>query len=121
MRKLSLLLPSILAFSLTLPFVALAEEEQVEELVAATPAVVQPVSEVGRYQLFDGELKVTSLKEPDVSERHLLKIDTVTGQTWIGKQMQYIDKKGKVILQRYWEPFDQYIESAPAPAAQQVR
>jgi hypothetical protein len=121
MRKLPLHLLLILAFSLTIPIIAVAEEaQQLEELVSATAAALQPVSEIGRYRLLDGQLTVTSLKGPDVSERQLLKIDTVTGQVWIGKQIQYVDKKGKVIQQRYWEQFEQYLE-ASAPPATQVR
>jgi hypothetical protein len=119
MRKLPLLLLSILAFPLTIPFIAVAEEaQQTEELVSTPTAALQPVSEVGRYRLFDGQLAVATLKGPDVSERHLLKIDTVTGQTWIGKQIQYVDKKGKVIQQRYWEQFEQYLEASASPATQ---
>ena len=118
MTRFPLLLPSILALLLALPSVSAAEDEQQPEELLPLPQTIQPVSEVGRYGLFDGQLVVVSLKGPDVVERHLMKIDTVTGQTWIGKQVQYVDRKGKVVQHRYWEPFEQYIEGAAPPAAQ---
>lgn len=123
MRTVSCLFTLLLLLSFTLPAGAgAAETEQVpEELVSETAGVAQPISEVGRYRLFDGQLNVVTLKGPDLPERHLLKIDTVTGQTWIGKQVQYLDKKGKVVQQRYWELFEQYIEGQPAPPAAQGR
>ncbi|MBT0663899.1 hypothetical protein KI809_06245 [Geobacter pelophilus] len=119
MRKLPFLLPSVLALLLSLPLAVAAEDEpQPEAQSLESQAVVQPVSEVGRYQLFDSQFSVASLKGPELSEKNLFRIDTVTGTVWIGKQAQYIDRKsGKVIQQRYWEPFEQYLEGqAPAPA-----
>jgi len=119
MRKLPLLLTAIMAISLIIPLSAIAEDEkQSDELLPELAATAQPVSEVGRYRLFDGQLYVASLKGPDAPERHLLKIDTVTGQTWIGKQVQYVDKKGKVVQQRYWELFEQYLEAPPSVPVQ---
>lgn len=117
MRIVSFLLPSILLLSTVLPAIAAEAEPTQEELLPEPPALVQPASDVGRYRLFEGQLNVVSLKGPDLPERNLLKIDTVTGHAWIGKQVQYLDKKGKVIQQRYWEPFELYLESPP-PAVQ---
>ena len=90
-----------------------AQDEGDNEPLAALPSPYASQVETGRYRLFDGQLSVASLKGPDVSERHLMKIDTVTGQVWIGKQVQYLDKRGKVIQHRYWEPFEQYLTAAP--------
>lgn len=114
MRIVFFFLPAILILSFTPPAIASAPEQVQEELLPE-PQTMQPASEVGRYRLFDGQLSVVNQKGPDLPERHLLKIDTVTGQTWIGKQVQYLDKKGKVIQQRYWEPFEQYLESPASP------
>lgn len=114
----SFFIPAILALSFTPNAIAAAQEQTLEDLAPEPAGFVQPASDVGRYRLFDGQLNVVTLKGPDLPERLLLKIDTVTGQTWIGKQVQYLDKKGKVIQQRYWEPFEQYLESPPtAPQA----
>ncbi len=86
----------------------LASAAEEELLTEAAPA---NVSEIGRYRLFDGQFAVTTLKGPDSAERHLFRIDTVTGNVWIGKQIQYVDKKsGRMVQQRYWELFEQYIE-----------
>lgn len=77
-----------------------------------------PPIEVGRYQLFDGQYAVTSLKGPETAEKHLFKLDSVTGTVWVGKQIQYLDRKsGRVIQQRYWEPFEQYLEGQAAQPA----
>jgi hypothetical protein len=94
----------------------LASAAEEYDSVVEPPSV--PVSEIGRYQLFDGQFAVSTLKGPEVvAERHLFKIDTVTGTAWIGKQTQYVDKKsGRVVQQRYWELFEQYIEGPPATA-----
>ncbi|GAM09624.1 hypothetical protein OR1_01904 [Geobacter sp. OR-1] len=113
MRKLPFLLPSLLALLLSLPLTAAAEEEpNGEEAAPEIPApVIQPVSEIGRFRLFDGQYAVTSLKGAELPERNLFRIDTVSGIVWVGKQVQYVDRKsGKVIQQRYWEPFEQYLE-----------
>lgn len=116
--RMPLLFPTlILAVSLTFPPVASSEETRSEEMMTDTQTDPPPVSDVGRYRLFDGQLIVANPKGPDTSERHLLKIDTVTGQTWVGRQVQYLDKKGKVVQQRYWEPFEQYLEAPVSPAA----
>jgi hypothetical protein len=91
----------------------------VDEL-APPPAPVVPqstsavLSEIGRYQLFESQFSVGTVKGPESAEKNLLKIDTATGEVWIGKQTQYMDKKsGKLIQQRYWEPFEHYLEAQP--------
>lgn len=90
----------------------------VDELAPPAPVVPQTVafaaSEIGRYQLFESQFAVGTVKGPENAERNLLKIDTATGEVWIGKQTQYMDKKtGKLIQQRYWEPFEHYLEAQP--------
>lgn len=91
-----------------------SENEQVSTMLSSAP----PPIEIGRYQLFDGQYAVTSLKGPETAEKHLFKLDTVTGAVWVGKQIQYVDRKsGRVIQQRYWEPFEQYLEGQPSPPA----
>jgi hypothetical protein len=118
MRNIHRILPPILVLLLALPFIAAAENGAEDEVTPEQRDVYQPASEVGRYRLFDGQLVVGSLKGPEVAERQLMKIDTVTGQVWIGKQVQYVDRRGKVVQQRYWEPFEQYLEAPPTPAPQ---
>ena len=116
-----LILPALLLVFMVAASAAAAEVDLITaELLAEPQSELQPASGTGRFLLYDAQLPVTGLKGPEAAERHLLKIDTVTGQTWIGKQVQYLDKKGKVVLQRYWEPFEQYLE-APAPPAAQGR
>ncbi len=89
----------------------------VDELAPSPAALYQPVitaSEIGRYQLFESQFAVGTVKGPENAEKNLLKIDTATGEVWIGKQTQYMDKKsGKLIQQRYWEPFEHYLEAQP--------
>lgn len=80
-------------------------------LAMAAPAVAtdNDASEVGRFQLFMGEYSIR-LPNGESLERNIFRLDTVTGDVWIGKQTQYTDKKtGKQVLQRYWEPFEQYV------------
>ena len=42
--------------------------------------------EVGRYQLFQGEYKFVNVKGEQYWEKALLKIDTATGQVWMGEE-----------------------------------
>ena len=79
------------------------------------PLIVMPKSsEAGRYQLFEGQYSIAPVKAGDVPERQLFRIDTVTGEVWIGKQVQFTDRKSnRLVQQRYWEPFEQYL-TAPA-------
>jgi opacity protein-like surface antigen len=106
----------VLAFPLLLLATALPASAEDETDTDAPYAAALP--EIGRYRLFDGQYSVSSYKGPDSFERHLFKLDTVSGQVWIGKQAQYVDRKtGRVVQQRYWEPFEQYLEAPPAPAA----
>ena len=115
MKPFPILSASLLVLALALP--AIAEEFAPQESPPeASPELLAP-TETGRYQLFDGQYAVLGLKGGELPERHLMKIDTVTGQVWVGKQIQYLDRKGKVIQQRYWEPFEQYIEGPSPPPA----
>lgn len=104
-------------FACTLLFAAPALA--VDELAPTPPpvmpqAVVVSSGDIGRYQLFESQFAVGTVKGPESAERNLLKIDTATGEVWIGKQTQYMDKKtGKLIQQRYWEPFEHYLEAQP--------
>ncbi len=91
---------------------------------AAVPAFAanNDADDVGRYQLFIGEYNIR-LPNGESLERNLFRIDTVSGEVWIGKQAQYTDKQtGKQVLQRYWEPFEQYVTepilTVPPPAKQ---
>lgn len=106
MKKLILMLSVLLPFSTALAL---------EEASGVSPA---PAAEVGRYQLFESQFFVTTVNGPQTPEKHMLRIDTATGEVWIGKQTQYMDKKsGKLVQQRYWEPFEHYLEAIPpAPA-----
>ena len=104
----------LIACSLLVAVPALA----VDELAPPPPVVSQTVayspSEIGRYQLFESQFSVGTLKGPESVEKNLFRIDTATGEVWIGKQTQYMDKKtGKLIQQRYWEPFEHYLEAQP--------
>jgi hypothetical protein len=63
----------------------------------------------GRYQLFQGEYKFVNLKGEEVWSKALLKIDTMTGEVWIGDQWQLIDNKGKETQKRAWRPFEEEI------------
>lgn len=84
-------------------------------LVAVPPPAPVPVIELGRYRLFDGQYAASSLSGEQTSERHLFKLDSVTGSVWIGRQVQFVDRKsGRLVQQRYWEPFEQYLTS-PQP------
>lgn len=106
---------SCCCFILSGAAVSLAQDDLEEDLPVPAVAEPQPTVEIGRYQLFDGQYSVTSLKGPEVADRHLFRLDTVTGMVWIGKQVQYVDKRsGKVLQQRYWEPFEQYLEGPQA-------
>lgn len=100
-----------------LPAAPACSQEELPAEQAETAAM--PASEVGRYQLFDAQYTVTSPKGAEPSEKQLFKLDTATGSVWIGKQVQYIDKRtGRLVQQRYWEPFEQYLEG---PAATPVK
>lgn len=109
----------VLAFPLVLLATASPPASAVEdEMESDVSPYTAALPETGRYRLFDGQISTSSYKGQDSFERHLLKLDTVSGQVWIGKQVQYVDRKtGRVVQQRYWEPFEQYLEAPPAPAA----
>lgn len=111
---------SLLACSLAWAVPATAAEELAPTAGATPPAqtIVMPSSDVGRYQLLEAQFSIGTLSGPEGAERHLLRIDTSTGEVWIGKQTRYQDKKtGRTIQQRHWEPFEQYLEAAQ-PAVQ---
>jgi len=97
-----------------------AQDELEAEILpqAEAPSYAAPTGEIGRYQLFEGQFAVISSKEPERAEKHLYRVDTATGKVWIGKQVQYLDRKtGRQVQQRYWEPFEQYIEAPSAAPA----
>ncbi|TWJ17994.1 hypothetical protein [Geobacter argillaceus] len=78
--------------------------------VAVPPPAPAPVIELGRYRLFDGQYATSAVSGEQTSERHLFKLDSVTGNVWIGRQVQFVDRKsGRLVQQRYWEPFEQYL------------
>lgn len=93
----------------------LGVEQAPEELAPPVPMVVMSKSsEAGRYQLFEGQYSIAPARAGEVPERQLFRIDTVTGEVWIGKQVQFTDKKSnRLVQQRYWEPFEQYLTAAP--------
>ena len=66
--------------------------------------------ETGRYQLFQGEYQFVNLKGEQFWSKGLFKIDTVTGEVWIGDQWQWIDNKGKATQKRDWRPFEEEID-----------
>ncbi len=115
---------ALLAFSLFPGMSAVAADEAAPEgttpsadapLVAVPPPAPAPVSEVGRYRLLDGQYAASSLSGEQTTDRHLFKLDSVTGSVWIGRQVQFVDKKsGRLVQQRYWEPFEQYL-TTPQP------
>jgi len=115
---------ALLALFLLLRMSAIAADEAAPEestqsaeaaLVAVPPPAPVPVIELGRYRLFDGQYAASSLSGEQTSERHLFKLDSVTGSVWIGRQVQFVDRKsGRLVQQRYWEPFEQYLTS-PQP------
>ena len=103
-----------LTLSLTLVAPALAVDELTPPVTSVAPQNVASINEIGRYQLFESQFAIGTVKGPESAEKNLLKIDTATGEVWIGKQTQYLDKKtGKLIQQRYWEPFEHYLEAQP--------
>lgn len=67
-------------------------------------------AETGRYQLFQGEYKFVNIKGEEVWSKALLKIDTVTGEVWIGDQWQLMDQNGKTKQKRAWRPFVEEID-----------
>jgi hypothetical protein len=111
MKRRSLLVSTLLFFAVP----ALAVDELAPLPTPVVPApVVGSSSDIGRFQLFESQFSVGTVKGPENAEKNLLKIDTATGEVWIGKQTQYMDKKtGKLIQQRYWEPFEHYLEAQP--------
>ena len=66
---------------------------------------------MGRYQLFQGEYKFVNVKGEQYWENALLKIDTATGQVWMGEEWQYKDPEtGKLIQDRRWDRFEEKLE-----------
>jgi len=109
-------IPALLALFICTASSLVAAEEVAPEggtPPAETSLVPIPASappEIGRYHLLEGQYVASSLSGEQTSERHLFKLDTVTGSVWVGKQVQYVDKKsGRLVQQRYWEPFEQYL------------
>jgi len=65
--------------------------------------------ETGRYQLFQGEHQVF-IKGEEFLSKALYKIDTVSGEVWIGEQEQFVDEKGESKQRRAWRPFEQELK-----------
>jgi len=63
--------------------------------------------QIGRYQLFQGEYKFVNDKGQEFWEKALFKIDTATGQVWIGEQNTYKDRDDPTMMvqTRGWVDF----------------
>lgn len=117
-------IPALLAlFLFTVPSFVSAEEGPPEgsvppaettQVPMPVPAPV-PVSDVGRYHLLEAQYIASSASGEQTAERQLFKLDTVTGNVWVGRQVQFVDRKsGRLVQQRYWEPFEQYLTTPQA-------
>jgi hypothetical protein len=60
--------------------------------------------------LFQGDYQFVNFRGQEFRQRALLKIDTATGEVWIGEQMQVPQKDGRVIQTRSWRPFNEETE-----------
>jgi len=79
-------------------------------LTLAIAATANSEDEVGRYQLFMGEYSSMTIKGGEQREKALFKIDTKTGDVWIGRQSQtrYIQGESEGVVQvRTWYEFEQ--------------
>ena len=77
-------------------------------LSASGPAYAQvPPGEPGTYQLFQGAYPFINLKGELSWEKALFRINTATGEVWIGHSTQWVDpsiEKAKHF--RGWEKFE---------------
>jgi len=68
-------------------------------------------SNIGRYQLFQGEYSFINIKGEQHLSRALFKIDTVTGKMFICEQLQidgkYQNKEGQLIQRRTCKAFEE--------------
>lgn len=68
-------------------------------------------SNIGRYQLFQGEYSFINIKGEQHWSRALFKIDTATGKMFICEQWQidgkYQNKDGQLIQRRTCKPFEE--------------
>lgn len=68
-------------------------------------------SNVGRYQLFQGEYQFINLKGEEFWSKALFKIDTVTGKIYICKSDQilgkYLKRDGEAYQRSYCQDFEQ--------------
>jgi hypothetical protein len=79
--------------------------------VSTAQAVPSPATlPAGRYALFQGDYQFINFRGQEFRQRALLKIDTVTGDVWIGEQMQVPQKDGRVVQTRSWRPFNEETE-----------
>lgn len=70
-------------------------------------------SAASRYQLFQGEYYFINLRGEGRWSKALFRIDTATGQVWIGEQIQSVDATGRAVQKRFWQPFEQELEIPP--------
>lgn len=80
-----------------------------QESAASRPIAPAP----GRYQLFQGEYYFINLRGEGRWSKALFRIDTTTGQVWIGEQIQSVDETGRAVQRRFWQAFEQEIEIPP--------
>jgi len=68
-------------------------------------------SNIGRYQLFQGEYSFINIKGEQHWTRALFKIDTATGKMFICEQWQidgkYTNKDGQLVQTRTCKPFEE--------------
>ena len=66
-------------------------------------------TEVGRYQLFQGEYQFINSKGEGYWSKGLFKIDTATGKVWIARSIQSKDSVGQVIQKTGWTLFEEEV------------
>lgn len=71
---------------------------------------MQTQSQIGRYQIIPVEYNSLNLNGENV-KKAVLKIDTLTGDTWILNEAVFKTKDGKKIDTRGWEQLERYLET----------
>lgn len=83
----------------------------VSSATAAEPKKDQPqIQQSGRYQIIPVEYNSINLNGDNV-KKAVLKIDTLTGETWILNDDVFKTSDGKIISNRGWEKLERYVET----------
>lgn len=83
----------------------------VSSAAAVEPKKVQAqTQQTGRYQIIPVEYNSLNLNGDNI-KKSVLKIDTLTGETWVLNDNVFKTSDGKTVCSRGWEKLEMYVET----------